>query len=162
VATTFARSYTATPGWIIAGLVLGPPGVVLLFTSAWLAGILMALGGVPLLVGNVWLLVRRPPRLRVDDHGLWFGGGDTVPWSDLKSVYVSTTPSLGGGLGFMLTRNNRALSFDFVDARATRRRLPLPLRLRMRGIGIGDLDLSSAEFADDLASVQATISAHSR
>ena len=147
--TEFARNLSPAIGWICAGLMLTPLGVALLWSSAWWLGLAMALAGLPLLVLNARVLITRPPRLRIDDEGVWFGGGRTVPWREIKSVYLSTVRAR--------RLDARALSFEFHDAARARRHLPIALRLR--GVAaVGDLDLSANDFRDDVAGVAAQIS----
>jgi hypothetical protein len=146
---TFPRNPSPALGWICAGLLLVPLGVALLWSSNPWVGALMLVPGAPILALNAWILLARPPRLRIGPDGIWFGGGRTVPWPELKSAYLSTVRGPKN-----LTA--RAVSFDFHDAAKVRRMLPLPLRLR--GVGaVGDLDLSENDFRAELAGVIAQI-----
>jgi hypothetical protein len=146
----FPRNLSPAVGWICAGLLLVPLGVALLWSSAWWVGAAMLVPGVPLLAVNAWILIRKPPRLRIGPDGIWFGGGTTVPWAELKSAYLSTVRTNHARL------TARALSFDFHDAARVRRMLPLVLRLR-GAAGVGDLDLSENDFRAELAGVAAQI-----
>jgi hypothetical protein len=58
----------------------------------WIPSAMFAVFGVPLIVSNVRLLVTRPPWLRATSEGLWFGGGATIPWQEVKAVYEAGVP----------------------------------------------------------------------
>lgn len=147
---SFPRNRSPAIGWICAGLLLVPLGTALFWSSAWWVGLIMVVPGVPILAMNTWILIRKPPRLRIGPEGVWFGGGKTVPWSELKSAYLSTVRHPQAKV------TARAVSFEFHDAAKVRRMLPLPLRLR--GVGaVGDLDLSENDFCAELAGVIAQI-----
>jgi hypothetical protein len=147
---TFPRNLSPAVGWICAGLLLVPLGIALLWSSNPWVGAIMLVPGVPILGVNAWILIAKPPRLRIGPDGIWFGGGKTVPWREIKSAYLSTVRTNHARL------TARAVSFDFHDAAKVRRMLPLPLRLR--GVGaVGDLDLSENDFRTELAGVIAQI-----
>lgn len=151
---TFERGASAI-GWLLAGLLVGPMGVALLFSNAPWVGVAMAAFGLPLLAVNAWVLIRRPPRLRLGPDGVWFGGGTPVPWSEIKSVYLATVTTTGTALSRL--GPSRALAFEFHDKARSLRRLPWSTRLRSKG-AVGDIDLSSADFKVDVVTVMAQIS----
>ena len=49
------------------------------------------------------------PRFRATPRGVWFGGGWTIPWSEIKAVYGAAREPRGGGT----VRQVYNISFEF-------------------------------------------------
>jgi hypothetical protein len=150
MAVDVPRSTSTLMGYICLGLLAGPIGVLLLVHGqVWWVSAPLAAIGVPLVIASVWLLISRPPRLRLDGEGIRFGrGGSPVPWHLVERVgtgVINAPLRFGGG-------RHRVLTFTFRDRADALRHVPLLLRVRGRG-GIGDLDVAASEFRDDLGTV---------
>jgi hypothetical protein len=101
----------------------------------WFPSVLFAASGLPLIVSNIRILVKRPPWLRASSHGLWFGGGPTIPWQEIKGVYEAGVPIERYGYSV----RTRAIGFAFHHKRTV---LRLPWSLWLTTIAVGDVKIS--------------------
>jgi hypothetical protein len=101
----------------------------------WIPTAMFAAFGVPFMVSNVRLLVTRPPWLRATSEGLWFGGGATIPWQDVKAVYEAGVPIERYGYSVRTS----AIGFAFHRKRTLFR---VPSSLWLTTIALGDVKIS--------------------
>jgi hypothetical protein len=140
------RNITANIWKLVLGAVLVALAVVLALEPApgheaiddpgrWIPSVLFAVSGLPLIASNLRLLVRRPPWLRASSDGLWFGGGPTIPWQEVKAVYEAGVPIKRYGYSVRTS----AIGFAFHHKRTV---LRLPSSLWLTTIAVGDVKIS--------------------
>jgi hypothetical protein len=101
---------------------------------------LIAIGGL-IAARATHTLVSRAPRFRASAKGLWFGGGRTIPWGEVESVFDSNvryyTP-LGSARA-------PAISFRF-HTRASLLKAPIAYWITAP-FGVGDVNISVGGYA---------------
>ena len=114
---------------------LGIAGFVAYAGNASVAATL-GIVGLPALYSTTRNTLRNPPLLRADAAGLWFGGGRTVGWREVKMIGEGLTNNSGGG-------SSVAVHFH---QRKTLLRLPFSRVLGSFG-SVGDIDVSTSSEA---------------
>ena len=97
-------------------------------------GVFVAIGAWKLL-GNLRLVLGRPPALRASSEGVWFGGGPMIRWQDIESVYYPEMTLAGRA------QLQPCVAFSFHRRRTLFR---LPPRLWFTTPAIGHVAVSSS------------------
>jgi hypothetical protein len=135
------RGLTMTLAMLVGGAIFVATAVVLPSASL-VPRIFFLVLGLPQLLAGGRELFTRPPRLRADNHGIWFGGGATVPWTDVASVYAPVVTVRHHGA----SAKTSAIAFEF------RRRLTVlrvPLRYWLAApFSVGDVDVTTRDLKE--------------
>src|SRR6185436_1631582 len=93
------------------------------------------------------------PRFRATPDGVWFGGGSTIPWSEVKAVFESTANVQKWGMSGQT--HSIAIEFHRVS---TIFRTPV---VRWLGVpfAMGRIDVSPAVIGDNVTRIVAQLEA---
>ncbi|MEO8552767.1 MAG: hypothetical protein ABI678_22470, partial [Kofleriaceae bacterium] len=107
----------------------------------------------PMLLLGLRELVTRSPRLRADADGVWFGGGATIPWSEIASVYAPVVTVRVHGA----PARTAAIAFELLS-KWTLLRTPFRYWLAS-AFSVGDLDISTRDLKERAEVVAAKLDA---
>jgi len=145
------RRYGLVVGMFLAGVLFVFAGVFELGRVSAGAEVFFFALGAPLVIANGRILIVRSPRLRATEAGLWFGGGATIPWREVKQFYEANTNVRMHGV----TTRTIAIAIDF-ERKRTLFRLPMTLWFAAP-FSTGDVDVSPAGASGSTAAIVARL-----
>ena len=128
----FPRKRAVSITAVFLGATLVFVGAVALAKAPLAARVFFYVLGGALVLGGGIRAIARTPRFRASEAGVWFGGGATIPWSDVKAVFEASVSTESA--------TTSSIAFEF-HRRITLLRTPLEHWVSAP-FAVGDIDIS--------------------